>query len=565
MTFISNSETSQPVIDYSSRDYLSVYTDLLNRIPAYLPEWTSRSNSDFGIVLLQMFSYVADILGYYEDRIASEAFLQTATQPRSILNIAAMLNYIPGQPVGATAVLQITITNSVVGPYTIPAGTAFQTVGSATQAPIVFQTNTALTIAGANAATPSTTGTVVATQGVTVTGEQVGTSDGTVNQSFALKQSPLNANSLTVYVDLGTGPAAWTYVPYLINYGPFDQVYTTFVDANQVTYVIFGDNVNGYVPPLGSPITATYTYGVGSLGNVGANTIIEPVNALIGVASVTNPAAANGGANAESLASIALNAPIALKALSRAVTATDVQSFALQVSGVQWASAQEVTYQLVNLYIAPTGGGNPTSALVSNILNYIDPALMANTTVTIQNPVYVGVNIIVTLVVLPNYGNTATQTNVNNALANLLSLTNTGFGFRVSLGVVYSTILDVPGVNYAIVTSMNRAFLCTLTAPLSSGTGYSVLTVSPLPEQVNAGDIIVVNPGGSPTQTLSCSQTTPAGSLTLPVNSFTANATYAVGTPVQDTTGASDLVFLPNEIPVTGTFTFNTSGGLIGS
>ena len=39
-----------PVVDYTSRDYVSIRADLINLIPQFLPEWTSRSESDFGIV-----------------------------------------------------------------------------------------------------------------------------------------------------------------------------------------------------------------------------------------------------------------------------------------------------------------------------------------------------------------------------------------------------------------------------------------------------------------------------------------------------------------------------------
>ena len=95
MTYVNNTGSGNPVFDYSSRDYVSIYSDLVARIPIYLPEWTSTSPSDFGIVMIQMYAYVGDILHYYIDRLAGEAFIQTATQPSSIINLAAMLDYQP--------------------------------------------------------------------------------------------------------------------------------------------------------------------------------------------------------------------------------------------------------------------------------------------------------------------------------------------------------------------------------------------------------------------------------------------------------------------------------------
>ena len=44
--------------------------------PRYrLPEWTDRSPADLGVLLVDLFAYVGDVVCYYQDRIASESFL----------------------------------------------------------------------------------------------------------------------------------------------------------------------------------------------------------------------------------------------------------------------------------------------------------------------------------------------------------------------------------------------------------------------------------------------------------------------------------------------------------
>lgn len=563
MTTTGNASTGNPVFDYSSRDYASVRADLVQRISLYLPEWTNRGENDFGFVMLEMFAYVCDLLGYYEDRIAGEAFIQTATQSISIINLAAMLDYQPALSVGSVATLQITVSSNLTGPLLIPAGTQFSTPASLNQKAIVFETIADLTIAGLSGATPSFSGSVVVSQGVTHAAEQVATADGTVNQEYPLLFSPVSANGFTVSVDLGQGPEEWNYFQSLINAGPFDHVFTNFVDPNGVFYIIFGDGVNGYVPPLGSPITCTYRTDVGQLGNVGAGTITQTVSVIVGVISVINPISATGGSDPESLVSIQKNAPASLKTLNRAVTVGDIQTLALQVAGVQWASAEEVTYQLVNLFIAPFGGFSPSSVLQAAVQNYVDPLTMANTTVTILPPNYVSINITVNVVAYSNFGNAAVQHAVEAALAQLLNLSNTGFGFRVSVGLVYKTILAVPGVNYAIVASMNRSELVTLTAPLVSGSTYVSLTVSPLPQGVASGDSLVINPGGLSSETVVASSSALANSGVISVTSFVANANYGIGTPIQDVTGVTDAIFLPNEIPVPGILAAPTTGGLL--
>lgn len=572
MTFINDPVNSvsvssaSPIFDYSSRDYTSIYTDLTDRIPLYLPEWTSRSNNDFGIALLQMFAYVGDLLGYYLDRLAGEAFIFTATQPQSIVNLANMLDYQPTLSGGAVAALQITVASSIVGPITIPAGSQFQTMSSSSQPSLVFETDDDLVIAGANAATPSTVGTVLATQGITQSLEVVGASDGSINQSFSLKFGPVSAGSFHVFVDLGLGPVEWTYVQTLINSGSFDQVFTNFVDANGVFYVIFGDGVNGYVPPLGSPVTVTYQVNAGSIGNVGAGTITSTVQAVVGVVGVTNVTAASGGTGAQTLDSIRQAAPASLRALNRGVTTIDIATLAFQVSGVEWANAVEVTYQLVNLYIAPFGGGAPTAVLQDAVLTYINPLLMANTAVTILAPTYVPINITANLFVYENFGNSATTALTTAALTEFLTLPNTGFGFRVSLGYVYQIILSQLGVNWAIVTGLNRQVLCTLITALTSGQSYSQLEVTPLPQSVGVGDsILITGAGTGTTQVLTALTPGNPGDAVINVAPFTANGTYAIGVPVQDTSGVNDCVLLPNEIPIVGSISLVPADGILGS
>ena len=107
-----------PPVDYTSRDYASILNDLVTLIPSYLPEWTDRSPGDFGIVLLELFAYMGDILNYYSDRIANEAFISTAQQRQSVLNLATLLDYTAHNNVSATTTLQFTI-GSPSGPVLI--------------------------------------------------------------------------------------------------------------------------------------------------------------------------------------------------------------------------------------------------------------------------------------------------------------------------------------------------------------------------------------------------------------------------------------------------------------
>lgn len=74
----------------------------LSRRPE-LRGWTARSSNDYGIALLELWAYVADVLTFYQERIANEAFLRTARQPESLVNLARLLDYRPAPGVAAAA------------------------------------------------------------------------------------------------------------------------------------------------------------------------------------------------------------------------------------------------------------------------------------------------------------------------------------------------------------------------------------------------------------------------------------------------------------------------------
>jgi uncharacterized phage protein gp47/JayE len=476
-----------PPIDYSSRDFVSLRNDLVRLIPAYLPEWTSRSESDPGMVLIELFAYQGDILQYYIDRAANEAYLGTAVQRASVLTLASMLDYRPSGRAAATTELQFTVPSGYGGgSVLVPAGTKVSTVTALGQEPIIFETDEDVTVA------VGTSELVPATEGETYeesTAAPVGVSDGSANQSFSLYHSTIIDGSIEIYVDEdggGSGTAAlYRYTTHLIDAGSTERVYTTFTNESGVVTVFFGDNVNGRIPPQGAVITAVYRIGVGAQGNVGANTITQPVTALLGISQVTNPAAATGGADEESIADIRRNAPRSLGTLQRAVTTEDYEVLALQVPGVALAHAEAGVYTAVDLAVAPVGGGAPTTALKNDVENYLADKKMINTTITVVDPTYVPINITVNpLHVLPQYSRAAVKLAVENALAALFDFSNVDFGQRITLSIVYRTIAAVEGVDYSTVTVMSTG---------GAGTTDIVLAADEIP---SVGTVTVTATGG---------------------------------------------------------------------
>ena len=68
------------MLKYTSRDYNSIKSDLLSAINAVTSNWTSREESDPGIILLNLMSYLGDNLSFNLDMEALEMYLPTVTQ-----------------------------------------------------------------------------------------------------------------------------------------------------------------------------------------------------------------------------------------------------------------------------------------------------------------------------------------------------------------------------------------------------------------------------------------------------------------------------------------------------
>jgi hypothetical protein len=120
----------------------------------------TRDTTDFSIALLDAWSVALDILTFYQERFANEAFLRTAVDQRSVIELAALVGYRPSPGVAASAVLAFTLSSAPGSPdnVLIPAGTRVQSVPGPGQTAQIFETSADLTaVIGWNALPAQTT------------------------------------------------------------------------------------------------------------------------------------------------------------------------------------------------------------------------------------------------------------------------------------------------------------------------------------------------------------------------------------------------------------------------
>ena len=490
-------------IDYTGRDYYSLREDLIARIQDRIPEWTASDPADFGVALVEAFSYLGDMVSFYIDRTANESFIQTATQRDSILNIAQTYGYIPAGFRQAT--VDVTFSNSSDANVTIPSGTVVsaQVVSNDTVETVYFTTNVDATVPALVDDIPGED-TVSAAEGRSVLlvsdvantyGELVGTSTGTPVMRFELGETPVVEGSIEVYVQDGDVYSKWTQVQHLLDYGPTDLVYSVFLDQDNIVSITFGDGVSGSIPTIYSEIRAKYTVGGGAIGNVSANLVntIEyipglsegQVTAIQGAVTLNNTATALGGADPESNDQIRVSAPSSLRSGNRAVTLKDFADLSLSVSGIGKANATAAVWTSVTVYIAPSRTaidtdpapglddlGDPTAEytrLKANLETFLSNKVLIGTSVTVQPPTYVDAVANIQYTKLDQYTVEEVELNLKNALLTGFGYTGVKFQDTIYPQDIEFVLQQTPGVQTVKVVDLHDTL----------GTGLTTLIGGP--------------------------------------------------------------------------------------
>jgi hypothetical protein len=115
---------------------VGTYSDFRESMIASLPQFPAlsrlltRSDDDLSIALMDAWAMIADVLSFYQERIANEGFLNTATERLSVLELARAISYELNPGLAASTYLAFTLENTqgAVSQSTIPIGTKVQSL-----------------------------------------------------------------------------------------------------------------------------------------------------------------------------------------------------------------------------------------------------------------------------------------------------------------------------------------------------------------------------------------------------------------------------------------------------
>jgi hypothetical protein len=335
--------------DLDTRDFQTLVTDARSWIERHASGWTDLSPGDPGIVLVELFAYLTDMMIYRLNRLPEKAYVE----------FLRLLGAKIAPPAAATATLRFERTQAGDQAIEIPRGTRVtaSASGAGRAAPVFVTARPATLAAGAESVE------VLAHDCELVEGELVGHGTGQPGLSVTAKQPPIVAATgyeLDLVVGVETAPGelhardpaiefggkgfrVWTEVDSFARAGDDAPVYVvdrlngtiTFAPAVRLPANGTAEDAAralGAVPPAGREIRLWYRRGGGEAGNVVAGALTVLKDEIPGV-RVSNPAPAIGGRDPETLENALIRGPQDVLAVEAAVRAADYEAIARLSSG----------------------------------------------------------------------------------------------------------------------------------------------------------------------------------------------------------------------------------------
>ncbi len=108
-------------VDYLARDFVSLRNALLDFAAQRYPNWQTPKEADVGVMFLEILAALGDELSYVQDRMNREAYLETATERRSLRKKARLMDYEIHDGRMASTTLELTV---APGTISVPGGAA---------------------------------------------------------------------------------------------------------------------------------------------------------------------------------------------------------------------------------------------------------------------------------------------------------------------------------------------------------------------------------------------------------------------------------------------------------
>jgi len=487
-------------IDFTATDFASLRASLLEYIRAIYPvDYNNFIESDLGIMLIELVSYMGAIMSMKADMLAHENFIHTAKDRESVRKLFQLVGVSMKGPTSAQAVAKLTMpddSSTVLDKaIELDAENRVVVVTSPEDGEPVTYTiykaidgvvsplddyNADLEITAANY-TPGVENSwdVVLLEGA------FATESGTFSQldtfkSISLENSPVIQNSVQVFLEssnIATSGAFRQVEDLYQASSSSDKMFQVIYDDQFKAKIIFGNGTNGVSPTNNSDYIVTYRVGGGDRGNVPDGYI----NTLIAGTYDTEDASfrleqtqiATGGADAETMDHAKKYGPLAFKRQDRIVSLDDYATFASRfvspagTTGKATVVARKAysSANIIDLYILEKASSlqlqKASISFKNALLTAISEKKLITDDVVISDGLIRTLDLIVTVNIDRRFQGVESTlvTKVSNVIKDYFLSDNVDFGDSISFASLNRVIFGIEEVKFSTIDNFEEELI----------------------------------------------------------------------------------------------------------
>lgn len=442
---------SNPWMSPLQRSYHQIKNQVIDTMKIRVPEVTDFSEGNIFIMILGIFSAIAEVLHYYIDNAARESHFVTARRYSSLIKHAAFVDYHVLSAFPAHVDINVTRgngeknTNDVVIPintlFTDPEGKEFISTKS-----VVWQKDTYGVMIPCVQKRKIDSVTIG-----TITSEDVIITLGQLSPEYYVE------GSMNLTLTLSGIPESWELVNTFAYSKPDSKHFLVTVDDTFTPYIKFGDGRFGKKPTVGSSVTGSYYLTFGENGNVDPNRITSipsAISSLVPDAVCTNLNKATAGTNYEGFDMLKVHVPLSIKTLGVAVSEEDYKDTVMLIPGVDKAYINYICGKNIEIYITPDGGGIAPQSLVDYVQLEMTQKKVMTTILTVKATDEARIVIDATITGRKSFKSNDITTQVKDALKQAFNYETSDIAKPVRLSDLYAILENLSMVDFLLINNL---------------------------------------------------------------------------------------------------------------
>jgi hypothetical protein len=403
-----------------------------------------------------MFAAIAEVIHYYIDNVAREAFFSSARRYESLVKHSRLVDYHIKAAVAPMVDVVVTrpfTSDQFSAEVLITKGSSFTdnsgNTWQSTKDVKWYANTTDVTIPVAQHTLYDDT-------------RMIGTVIPNMKVSGATRAIQVPSLGNGSYYEEGTmnlsiADTDWALVETFAFSGPYDKVFKVEPSSNGDVFIIFGDGTHGGIPDPGYQITTcNYYITKGDVSNVlegQIQTLPSVITNKVSDAVCTNPYSASGGSKYETFDMLKEHVPLFVRTLGVAITKQDFVDLAMSVPGVNKCAVEYECGRKLNLYISPDNGEVASSALIESVYNYIMARCTLTTWLTVYTAGVTYINLDIEVTGRKSFSADSIHDQILTALKDKYSIQNSSIGGSVRISDIYALIDGLSMVDYLTINN----------------------------------------------------------------------------------------------------------------